>query len=582
MGKCKHFFAAALIAFTLANVSASSLQLPEDEDGLAELLSERAIDTLQYEQLLAFYALPLSVPRGELGYLAAVFPDIADMIPIDSEELSDYQPFDNRQIRRLFNDYPALAGFEPILRFNAAAAPSESNGEVVVGINRSSINALRGHRTRFRRKGGILSAEGGLAFSDSAAMWQSRRIDISYKGVNAHIGNFKQPMPGELAAGRFTPLSSLTESADGKMSDVAANWLYGGSSVWNGVSVDVGEIRGAPALGLSAFCHLRPAEVGWGAGANLSVGKRSRVFAGLTGFLLDAAADTGAADGYGVYADGDGDDDGMNDGGEAAGKNVVKSVVTNEYFYAHLFAEYKTKSVRASAEVAVPLIEDRLTAALSTRLNYRVKGSSVEYHAIFYPGGDAFPMSRLKKQLLAEAGGKEPSPQIQKHAVRMTVPFISDAVKLIPELDFTESDGVKRIRGQAEARARIGGADIAAAHTAKIFTTGADSVLHTSSVSINCKTPYPVEIRASFQSVCGYYKNSRNTYALETPTTLIPSAVVAPYVRGKYILTNEYWVGVKSEFHLYKKTWTGVTLELPVNVKGADNVYIKVSSSYSF
>jgi hypothetical protein len=581
MGKCKHFFVAAAMALSSMSISALPLELPADEDGLAELLSERAIDTLQYEQLLAFYALPLSVPRGELGYLAAVFPDIADMIPIDSEEISDYQPFDNRQIRRLFNDYPALAGFEPILRFNAAA-PSESNGEVVVGINRSGINALRGHRMRFRRKGGILSAEGGLAFSDSAALWQSRRIDISYKGVNAHIGNFKQPMPGELAAGRFTPLSSRMELTDGKINDAAANWLYGGSGAWNGLSVDVDKIWGAPMLGASAFCHLRPAEAGWGAGANLSVGKRSRVFAGYTGFWLGSAADAGAPEGYGVYADGDGDDDGMNDGGDAAGKNIVKSVVTNEYFYAHLFAEYKAKSVRAAAEAAVPLAKEGVTAALSLRLNYRVKGSSAEYHAVFYPEDGAFPMSRLKKQLLAEAGEKESSPPLQKHAVRMTIPFISDAVKLMPELDFAGSGGVKRIRGQAEARARLGGADVAAAHTAKIFTTGADSVLHTSSVSINCKTPYPVEIRASFQSACGYYKNSRNTYALEAPAAFIPSTVIAPYIRGKYVLINEYWLGIKSEFHLYKKTWTGVTLEIPVNVKGADNVYIKVSSSYSF
>jgi hypothetical protein len=396
-----------------------------------------------------------------------------------------------------------------------------------------------------------------LALSDSAALWQSRRLDLSYGGIGLHIGSFKQPMPGELAFGRFAPLSSLMGLTDGKMGDITANWLYGGSAVWNGVSVDVREIWGSKAarLGASAFCHLRPAETGGGAGLDLSIGKRGRVFAGVSGFRLDAY-------------DGSGD---------------VKEVVTNGYYYAHLYAEYKAKSVRAAAEAAVPLGEESFAPAMSLRLNHRVKGSSAEYHALFYPEGQAFPMSRLKKQLLAEVGEKDPvSPSMQKHAVRMTIPFIADAVKLVPELDFAESGGVKRIHGQAQTLVRAGGIDVTAKHAAKIFATGDDSISHSSSVSVNYQTPYPAALRASFQSVYGIYKNPRNTYALETPTTIIPSTVIAPYIRGKYVLTNEYWLGIKSEFHLYKKTWTGLTLEIPVDVKGADNVYVKVSSSYSF
>ena len=562
MGKCTHFFAAALIALSPAGLLASPLQLPEDEEGLSELLEARSIDTLQYEQLLAFYALPLSVPQGELVYLAQVFPDIAEIIPASLEELSAYRPFDNRQILRFFNDYPALAGFEPILRFNTAVSP---NSEVVVGINRSSIEAVRGHRIRFRRKDGLSSAEGVMAFSDSAALWQSRRLGLSYRGVSAHIGNFKRPMPVELAFGRFGRLSSLMELTDGKPDDVAANWLYGGGGAWNGISVDVKEIRGVRMMGASAFCHLRPAESGGGVGVNLNAWKRARVFAGFTGFRLGAETDGGAA----VV---DGDDD-------AGGRGVV----ANEYYYAHLYAEYNAKSVRASAESAVPIVRDSLTAALSMRLNYRVKGSSAEYRAIFYPAGGAFPMSSLKKQLSTEAGESEPSlSPMQKHAVKMAVPLISDAVKLIPELDFTESGGVKKIYGQAEARARVGVADIAVKHSAKIFTAGADSALYSSYAAVNYKTPYPVEVRAVYRRTYGWYKNARNAYALEAPATVIPNAVIAPYVRGKYVSDSEYWLGVKCEFHLYQKTWTGITLETPVYAKGADNVYVKVSSSYSF
>jgi len=525
--------AAIATIISSASVSALPLQLPADEDGLAELLSDRTIDTLEYEQLLAFYALPLSVPRGELIYLTLLFPETADMIPAGFEELSSYQPFDNAQIRRFFNDYPVLEGFEPILRFNTAETPEDPKGEVVVGINRSKIRELKGHRIRFRRKGDILSIEGALALSDTAVTWQSRRADLSYKNFSAQIGNFKQPVPGELTFGRLVrnvhPVHNVHNSL-----------LYAENAPWNGVSVNAKEIFSLP-LQAVAFYHLRPSESSWGAGLSLNVNK-TKLFAGLTGF--------------------------------------------NEYYYAHLYAEYKTKTVSATAEAAAPLAEENATPALSLHLNYRVKGSSAEYHAVLYPinDDDAFPMSRLKKKLLAEAGGEEFfAPFIQKHIVRMTVPFINDAVKLIPELDFTESGGVKRIQGQIESRTRVGYADVTVKHTAKIFTTfAADSALHATGATVNWQTPYPVAIRASFQRDYGHYKKTKNIYAVEVPTTIIPSTVISPYIRGKYTSVNEYLFGVKSEFHLYKKTWTGVTLEIPVNAKGEGDVYVKVSSSYSF
>jgi hypothetical protein len=574
---------AAFLALLPMNAAALPVRLPADEDGLAELLEARELDTLQYEQLLVFYALPLSVPQGELVCLAQAFPDIADMFPT-VEELKGYRPFDNRQVQKLFNDYPALAGFEPVLRFNEAPA-ALANGEVVVGINRSSVEALRGHRIRFRRKGAILSAEGAIALNDSAALWQSRRVDVSYRGVDARIGNFKQPVPGELAFGYFAPLRSLMELADdGRMSGTAASWLYGGNGAWNGVSVDVGEVWSVPAvaIGTSAFCHLRPAEAGGGVGADFNFGKRTRAFAGFTGFWLDS--NNGEATGTdGGYSSDDFNDIVHTD------ENVGGSAVANKYFFAHIYAEYMAKNIMAVAETAMPLATKSAAPALSLRLSHRVKGAAAEYRLTAYPANFRAPMSRVQKQLLAEIGEKEPRPPnaqplplVQKHAVRMTAPFMDGAVKLIPELDFTQSGGVKRIHGQLEARGRAGMVDITAKHAAKIFTDGADSVLHTTSASVNCQTACRVGFRAAFQSYCGYSKNPRTAYSLETPTTVVPSAVIVPYIRGKRASVNEYWLGIKGEFHLYQKTWTGVTLETPVNMKGAGNVYIKVSSSYSF
>jgi hypothetical protein len=511
----------------------SFLRLPPDEGGLVELLEERAIDSLQYEQLLAFYALPLSVPQGELGYLVLAFPDIADMLPATYEELSAYEPFDNRQIRRLFSDYPALGGFEPILRFNVAER--RSGGEVTVGVNRSRASALTGHRVRFRRAGKLLSADGGVTLSDSAALWQSRRAAASYGGINAQVGNFKRNVPVDLTLGEF---SSLAELTDGKMSGVAENWLYGGSDTWNGASVDIREIPGAEAVGASAFCHLRPNETGWGAGAGVRVGKRAAFGAYLAGF--------------------------------------------NDYSFAHVYAEYKASGLRAEAVAAAPLAGKSNVPALSLRLNHRVKGASAEYGLVSYPKNFDAPHSRLKKRLLAEIGEKDPSEPVRKHSLRTAVPFADGAVKLIPELDFTASGGVRRIRGQAQVLARAGAANVSVKHASKFLATGVGAAPHSSCAAVGYQTRYPLEFRAAFQSAYGGGKKPRSAYSLEAPVAALPNAAVTPYVRGKHAAAGEYWLGIKSEFHLYKKTWTGVTVEIPVNVKREEGVYVKAASSYSF
>ena len=549
---------------------AASVQLPPDESGLGALLEEQVIDTFQYEQLLVYYALPLSVPQGELAILAQTFPDIADLLPA-VEQIDAYQPFDNRQIQRLFNDFPALADFEPVLRFNAAPLSRPAMGEVVFGINRSPVNELRGHRVRFRQKGKAVSTEGSAAFSDSGALWRNRRVEVSFAGVGAQVGNFRQPVPGELFLGRFASFKDVGRT-------VADNWLYGGVNTWNGVSVDMREIPGLSAMGAGAFVHARPGEMAAGGAVDLRVGKRVKMYLGLTAF--EAAGEV-VNTANNIDDEEDGGD--VDDGGDNNNINTVSDV--NKYIYtAHFYGEYKAKAWRAVMETGLPVGEGSAVPALSLRLNYHVKGSSAEYHTIIYPSEFTAPMSRVKKQVLSEVGEKE-SPRslsIQKHGLRMTVPLM-EIIKFIPEIDFTDYGGaVRRVYGKAEARARLGGADVTLRHSAKVFTMGADSALHTSYASVNLQTNLPIDVRAAAQSVYGYYKNARHTYTLETNVTYLPNTVITPFVRGRYLQTHEYWLGLKTELHLYKRTWTGVTLEQPVNVKGAENVYIRASSSYTF
>ena len=553
--------------------SAAPVQLPPDESGLGALLEEQVIDTFQYEQLLVYYALPLSVPQGELAILAQTFPDIADQLPA-AEQIDAYQPFDNRQIQQLFNDFPALADFEPVLRFNAAPSSQPARGEVVFGINRSPVNELRGHRVRFRQKGKAVSTEGSAAFSDSGALWRNRRVEVSFAGVDAQAGNFRQPVPGELFLGRFASFKDAALT-------VADNWLYGGVNTWNGVAVDMRGIPGVPAMGAGAFVHARPGEMAAGGAVDLRAGKRVKMYLGLTAF--EAAGEV-VNTANNIYNGEDDEYGGDIDGGDSINNiNTVSNV--NKYIYtAHFYGEYKAKAWRAVMETGLPVGEGSAVPALSLRLNYRVKESSAEYHTVIYPPEFTAPMSRVRKQILGEVGEKE-SPRslsIQKHGLRMTVPLM-EIIKFIPEIDFTDYGGtVRRVYGKAEARARFGSADVTLRHTAKVFTMGADSALHTSYASLNLQTNLPIDVRATAQSVYGYYKNARHTYTLETNVAYLPNTVITPFVRGRYTQSHEYRLGLKTELHLYKRTWTGVTLELPVNVKGAENVYIRASSSYTF
>ena len=528
---CRSIF---LLLLLCTHAAVSFFELPASEFDLGELLEEELIDSLQYEQLLVYYALPLSVPQGELALLALIFPHLEELIP-DSRQLEAYKPFDNRQIQRFFNDFPFLAAFEPVLRFNVSLSSLSSNGEIIFGVNKSRIDELKGQRVRFRQKSGPLSTDGSVYLSDIGAMWRSRCARIAVGGVNAAFGNFKQPIPGELFFGRFSPLTDENEY-------VLSNWLYGGSRGWNGLMVETGGLPGIAALSARAFYHVRPNERGVGGGFDIHAGRRFKVYAGLTNF------ETG--DSLSLYT-------------------------------AHLYCEYRTKIWRASLETGLPLEQESFQIPLSFRLSYRIRESSAEYRLLRYPSEIIAPMSAVRRRLLAEIGEREPC-EVQKHSLKMTVPLIS-GTRLIPEIDFTESGGVvRRVYGKTQLRARAQTADFSIRHSSKIFTSEIDSILHATGLSLYLRTPYPLGIKAAAERTYGAYKNERISYSLDLQSSMLPNMIITPFVRGRYSLRHEFWFGLKNELHLYRKTWTNIAIEIPVGAKGDGNVYLKGSSSFTF
>ncbi|MDR0307608.1 MAG: hypothetical protein LBI42_12335 [Chitinispirillales bacterium] len=531
-------FVFLLILFCCSYASALSFELPVSELDLSALLEEELIDSFQYEQLLVYYALPVSVPQGELSLLAPIFPELKELIP-DTRQLEVYQPFDNRQIQRLFNDFPFLTAFEPILRFNVSLSSHSSNGEIIFGINKSPVDEPKGQRVRFRQKSAFITTDGSMHLSDTGALWQNRSAHIITQNVNASLGNFKQPVPGELFFGVFQPLTDENES-------VLSNWLYGGSRSWNGFTVEMnGLTAGASVLGAGAFYHIRPNEKGAGGGININAGRGLRVYVGLTGFKAD--------------------------------DSIPLSINT-----AHFYSEYKTKVWKAVFETGMPLERESFNMPLSFRLSYRVKGSSAEYHLLRFSSEFTSPMSRIRRLTLAEIGEKEFC-EIQKHSLKMAVPLMSKA-KLTPEIDFTESGGVvRRVYGGAKLRARFEMVDFTAGHSSKIFTSEIDSVFHTSGLSLYLQTPYPLGIRAAGERTYGSYKRPRASYSLDLQSSMLPNMIITPFIRGRYSLEErQLWIGLKNELHLYKKTWTNIAVEIPFGVKGDDNVYLKGSSSFTF
>ncbi|MDR2728291.1 MAG: hypothetical protein LBB56_04100 [Chitinispirillales bacterium] len=539
---------AALFFLSVLPVFAFDLELPSDERGLLTLLEEQLIDTLQYEQLLVYYALPLCVPQGELALIAELFQFLKDFIP-DKEQLEAYHPFDNRQIQKFFSDFPYLAGFEPVFRFNVSSSERSSNGEIVFGINKSKIGELEGQRLRFRSKSARFSMDGSIVLNDSGAMFRSRRAAGYAGGVNVELGNFKQPLPGELFFGNFSPLTDENES-------VKSNWLYGSVRGWNGAAARTDRFAAGNMFGFSAgaFYHVRPTESGAGAGLDIYALRGLKIHAGFTAFKTNSAGSQTAAD------------------------SVSHSIHT-----AHLYAEYKDKVWGAVFETGFPLEQESFALPLSFRLNYRTKGSSAQYHLLSYPSEFNAQISRLRKQILSEIGEKEYYSQVRKHSLKMTVPFWG-GTKLIPEIDFTESGAaVKRVYGRTQLKARTEMVDFTIKHSTKIFTLENDSVFHTSGASVYLQTPYPLGVRAAGEYRCGAYKYERTSYSLDLQSSMLPNMIIVPFIRGKYSrLNNEMWFGLKHELHLYKKNWSSITVEIPYNVKGDENVYIRGSSSFTF
>ena len=235
-----HFFC-LVSAWALSLSGEAWCSLRNERDGVptsraeADILVQTGIiDSSDLSDIEPFLLDPLSVPRGELTYLidADILEQGMNPLPVTATELSDYEPWGEKEIQRFFNDYPELYSFRPILSFESAAIPHWSS-------TRFSFTDLTSQGSEHDMTMSYrlfpfpnLSGSGRIAVSPRNAQWQRRFCRIHFPGkTRVSLGNFSTGLSNELVYGVF-PRDTVA------FRTVRENWLYASRRGWNGVAAD--------------------------------------------------------------------------------------------------------------------------------------------------------------------------------------------------------------------------------------------------------------------------------------------------------------------------------------------------------
>ncbi|MFW5785186.1 MAG: hypothetical protein ACOCW1_03280 [Chitinispirillaceae bacterium] len=511
------------------------MELPPEVDRLSDLILGGDIDSAQYEGLLDLYALPLSVPQGELGQLLHHFPTLAGEFP-DRDELGSYSPWGSRDVQRLFDDYPVLEAFRPVLRFNIRSG--YERGEVVVTLNRSRWDKISGQRFKFRHSLSPLGYEGTVQIDESVARWQERRIRVDLSFVEGTVGSFSSPFPGKLFFGKF----GESENAD---ASVVSNWLYASRRGWNGAWAEIFHPEVPKKIRGMLFYHTRPSEIGWGAGAQLLSNKRLKVFGGFSKF------------------------------------DLFDTTVSVEMV--HFYSEVAYEGLKAVFETGSPVVKEFRALPLSFRVRYRQKLSSVEYGLLYFPQKLNLPMSSLRGQILRTSEISDDLGAAVRHSFRFTVPF-GRAVKFVPDVELSGDDVVvRRIVASAGLHGGWTVLDWRLRQAFDSHCTEPDSVLHSTTVSFFYKPAFPINLKLNGNLYYGLSRKRRDLFVVDLCYNGLPNLEIGAYLRGvSYPDRFDLTLGLEKNLMFFKKTWTTITLEKPLLEQGWDNVQFRGASGFLF
>lgn len=530
-GRCVFF----LLLLVCSAVRSQPPEIPPEIDRLQDLLNSGDIDSMQYEGLIDLYALPLSVPQGELAQLLLLFPSLAGEFP-DQNELVRYSPWGSREVQNFFDDYPALEAFRPVLRFNIGSG--YERGEVVVTLNRSRWDEISGQRFRFCHSVSMLEYGGTVQVDESIARWQKRRFGAEISCAEATLGNFCNPFPGRLFFGRFGD----SEKSD---SSVVSNWLYGSRRGWNGVSAELFHPGKKLIRGL-LFYHVRPSEKGWGAGAQFVSDKRLKVFGGYSKLYSSDST---------IHSE-----------------RVV-----------HFYGEVADGGFKLVIETGSPVVKEPRALPLSLSMRYSQERSSVAYEFLYFPHRMILPMSSLREQLLRSSDDPDELGAVVRHSFRFVVP-LGKAVKFLPDVEFAGDDVVvRRVLSSAELRGGSTVLDWKLRQTFDSHCAEPDSVMHSTCFSFFIKPAFPIDLKLNGNLSYGMSRRPKGQFVIDLCYKGFPNLEVGTYLRGvSYPGRFDLTWGLEKNLLFYKKTWTTLTLEKPLHKEGWDDVQLRGASGFLF
>lgn len=263
---------------TLKNLGPDNLIIiPQNERIGAKLVADGKLDAEFFEQIRVFYSQPIDVPQGELKILLELFPQLSFDIPLSTDQLKKYDPWDQPAIVRFFQDYPAIAQFEPILRFDIK--PVDFRAKAAFVIRNSSASQMFSHGANLSVGfSESLKMDTRITFNNEYARWYRRAIYYAPTDkCSFQIGNYGTFFDKGLFYGYF---HSTDASEDSRIN----NWLYGSARTWNGVKVQTGEKgeQNSRSFSATAFFHKRETEASGGAVMNIKASDKISVNSGIS------------------------------------------------------------------------------------------------------------------------------------------------------------------------------------------------------------------------------------------------------------------------------------------------------------
>ncbi|NLL15037.1 MAG: hypothetical protein GX267_16670 [Fibrobacter sp.] len=262
----------------LNNLSTDNLYIvPQNERIGAKLVADGQLDAEFFEKIRPFYNQPIDVPQGELKILLELFPQLSFDIALSKDFLKKYHPWDQSAIARFFQDHPAIAQFEPILRFDIK--PVDFRAKAAFVIRKSSTSELFSSGANMSIGfSELFKMDTRITFNNDYARWYRRAFYyVPTDNFSLQIGNFGTFFDKGLFYGYFRSTDAFK---DLRMN----NWLYGSARTWNGVKIQIaGDKKEILRLfSTTAYLHKRETETSGGAVLNIKVSDKMNVNSGFS------------------------------------------------------------------------------------------------------------------------------------------------------------------------------------------------------------------------------------------------------------------------------------------------------------